>query len=219
MQNCISFNTEDKECFINIHKNYSFFNGAVSFLAGICATNSFINANLNQTGRFKETDYIFFEGRKNATNKIYFFFPYDIFKDLLINEWPDSLKLYYKEKAFNDLDDGENALTGFKAVFIYLGQSAYIQFWESIQLKIVNLYGNNRLDWSNVFKFGWIIRNALSHNFKITINDPRIKSVTWRGLEFGFSDQGIDISEKLMFIELIVLMKDIEDELINELMI
>ncbi len=59
------------------------FNGAVSFLAGVCSTNLLIDAYLSEAIPFKDGHYLFFEGRKKATNRLYYFFPFDIYKHLI----------------------------------------------------------------------------------------------------------------------------------------
>ncbi|HUH73016.1 MAG TPA: hypothetical protein VLZ75_01290 [Chitinophagales bacterium] len=105
------------------------------------------------------------------------------------------------------------SINGFVKVFLSLGQATYIQFWEKIKEKIIKQFGKDQTKWNDLFQFGWIIRNALAHNFKVTINNKSIDNITWKGLKFGYSSNGTDIYEHIMFLELIFLMKDIEDEL------
>lgn len=199
--------------FIQFDNSYNFFDGAVSFLAGLCSTNLLIDSYLTEAVPFTEGHYLFFEGRKKATNRIYYFCPYDIYKYLIDNKWPESFKLYYKNKPFDDQEEIEGSIDGFTKVFLSLGQATYIQYWESTKEKIINFFGSDQTKWDNLFQFGWIIRNALAHNFNVTVNNPKIDNITWNQLTFGYSYNGADISEHIMFLELIILMKDIEDEL------
>lgn len=76
-------NPEDKIEFTQIDKSYIFFDGAVSFLAGLCSTNFLIDSYMTQATPYKDGHYLFFEGRQKATNKIYYFFPIDIYKYLI----------------------------------------------------------------------------------------------------------------------------------------
>lgn len=208
-----SVKPQDKIDCIQIDNSYNFFDGAVSFLAGLCSTNLLIDAYLTEAIPYKDGHYLFFEGRKQATNKIYYFFPYDIYKYLINNQWPDSIKIHFKDKTFEDIEEIDGAVNGFVKVFLSLGQATYIQYWETTKEKIVKQFGNDQTKWDNLFKFGWIVRNALAHNFKVTVNNNKIDNIIWNGLNFGYSTNGVDISEQMMFLELIVLMKDIEDEL------
>jgi hypothetical protein len=212
-QDIFGINPKDKiEC-IQIDRSYIFFDGAVSFLAGLCSTNLLIDSYLSKAEPYKEGHYLFFEGQKNATNKIYYFFPYDIYKYLIDNKWPDKITIHYKNKSFDDQEEIEGEINGFVKVFLYLGQATYIQYWENTKERIVKQFGNDQTKWGNIFQFGWIVRNALAHNFKVTVNNNKIDNITWNGLKFGYTTNGIDISEHIMFLELLILMKDIEDEL------
>lgn len=199
--------------FTLIDKSYTFFDGVVTFIAGVCSTNLLIDSYLTEATPYKDGHYLYFEGRKNATNKIYYFFPFDIYKYIIENKWPENIKIYHKEKSFDDKNETTGSIIGFAKVFLSLGQATYIQFWESIKDNIINQFGNDQTKWNNIFQFGWIIRNALAHNFKVTINNKSFENITWKGLNFGYSTNETDISEQIMFIELIFLMKDIEDEL------
>ncbi len=199
--------------FFKFDNSYVSFDGIISFLAGVCANSYVLDSSLGNSELYKEKHYIFFEGRANATNKIYYFFPYDIFNYLTNNEWPKQIKLYYKEKSGPYSEESKKGINGFSQVFMNLGQAMYIQFWESIKSKIIKTFGKDHKIWPSLFLFGWIIRNALAHNFKIMINNPEIDKVEWNNLSYGFSNSGINISDEIMFIELIVLMREIEDQL------
>jgi hypothetical protein len=207
--------SDDELLSISVDNTYSFFDGAVSFLAGLFATNLLIDAYQSKAVPYQDGHYIFFEGRRKATNKIYYFFPYDIYEYLLSHQWPTSLKIHFKEKTFDDQENIDGSITGFSKVFLSLGQATFLQFWEDTKQKLVKAYGSDQTKWSNLFQFGWIIRNALAHDFKIAVNNQKIDNVTWNGLSFGYSSNGQDISEQIMFVELIILMKEIEDELKN----
>lgn len=207
-------NIHDEISSISIGNSYSFFNGAVSFMAGLCATNLVMDSYTTEAIPYREGHYIWFEGRKNVSNKIFYFFPFDIYRHIMNNEWPEVLLLHYKEKNFEDQTDYiEGEIVGFEKVFLSLGQATYIQFWELIKSGIIERFGSDQTKWSSIFQFGWIIRNALAHNFKIVVNNQKIENVVWKNLNFGYTTNGTDISEHIMFIELIILMKEIEDEL------
>lgn len=214
-QDIFYLRSEDKIEFIRIDNSYVFFDGVVSFLAGVCSTNLLMDSYLTEAIAYKEGHYLFFEGRTKATNKIYYFFPYDIYKYLMDNRWPESINIHFKEKTFPDQEEINGGLDGFAKVFLSLGQATYIQYWESTKDKVIKVFGTDPTKWNTIFTFGWLVRNALAHNFKVTVNNPKIDNITWKGLSLGYSKNGIDISEQIMFIELIILMKDIEDELIS----
>lgn len=212
-QDIFSVKPNDKIEHILINSSYPFFDGAISFLAGVCSTNFLIDAYLSKAVPYKDGHYLFFEGRKKATNKVYYFFPYDIYKFLIENRWPEKIKIHYKHKDFDDQEELDEGINGFVKVFLSLGQATFIQYWEGIKNTIIKKFGSDQTKWKEIFQFGWIIRNALAHNFKVTINNNKIDNIKWNELSFGYSTNGTDISDHIMFLELIILMKDIEDEL------
>lgn len=212
IQDIFRLKPQDKIEHIYIDKSYTFFDGVVSFLAGLCSTNLLIDSYLSTAVPYNNGHYLFFEGRAKATNKIYYFFPYDMYKYLIDNKWPENIKIHFKHKDITDQEDLEG-LDGFVKVFLSLGQATFINFWENIKDSIIKQFGNDQTKWENIFQFGWIIRNALAHNYRVTINSNKFDNITWHGLSYGYSTNGTDISEQIMFLELIILMKDIEDEL------
>jgi hypothetical protein len=199
--------------YFEFSKEYRFYYGIVSFLAGISSISHLINSIYNHSSLINEGAYIHFEGREKVTNKIYFLFPYDIYKYLLLDRWPDSFRLYYKEKTTPDSEKSDSDIGSFSRVFLALGQATFIQYWEEIKSSIISNYGQDQVSWPSILKFGWIIRNALAHNFKITIHNKAINSVQWYNLNFGYQTNGVSIDNEIMFIELIILMKEIEDYL------
>lgn len=203
----------DKINYIEINDSYKLYDSAISLIAGVCSINLVIDAYHSEATPYTEGHYLFFEGRKNVTNKIYYIFPYDIYRHLVEDKWPTAIKIHFKEKTFPDQEQDEGSIGSFAKVFLSLGQATFIQFWELIKGEINSKCGSDQKKWSDIFKFGWIIRNALAHNFKITINDSQIENIRWNNLVYGFSKNGTDISDEIMFLELIVLMKDIEDEI------
>lgn len=205
---------EDNIGFIEIDNSYIFYDGVIAFITGLCATHLAINTYMSTASPYEKGQYLFFEGRKNATNKIYYLLPYEFFNDFFQNSWPQSIKLYYKIKTFEDQDQSPiDEKDAFAKIFLSLGQATYIEYWELTKVKIIQLFGYDQSKWNNLLQFGWIIRNALAHNFRITVNNNKIDNVKWNNLSFGYSTNGVDISEQIMFLELVILMKDIEDYL------
>jgi hypothetical protein len=201
--------------FIEIDNSYRFFDGAIGFIAGVCATKIVREVQSSGKGRpFKDNDYVFFAGTHCATNKNYFVYPNDIYKHLINNDWSKSLKIIFRENTTPNEARPKAEFTSFNKISLALGQAMYIQFWESIKVEIENTFGKIKdKRWPEIFVFGWIIRNTFAHNnFRLEINDSSIENVRWAGLTYGYSKCGSYSSKDIMFFELILLMRDIENE-------
>lgn len=57
------------------------------------------------------------------------------------------------------------------------------------------------------------VKLVLAHNFVVDIKDEQIGDAKWNNLKLGYSVRGKELHKMMSFIELIILMKDIEDSL------
>ena len=65
-----------------------------------------------------------------------------------------------------------------------------------------------------VWWFAWEVRNACSHNWKISIKGRDHLAVQWRGLKYDLNDNGSSILfNDLNVVELILMMEEMDAEL------
>lgn len=71
----------------------------------------------------------------------------------------------------------------------------------------------NYSKWPASWRMGWVIRNALSHNYCIHYKDKETPSVTWRLLEISPAMQGKPIEKIINFTDIMLLILDMENDL------
>ena len=60
---------------------------------------------------------------------------------------------------------------------------------------------------------GWLVRNSLSHDKKISFSDSTSREIEWRGKVIKTSDNNDPIHQHLNFTDIFILMFDIDEEL------
>lgn len=92
--------------------------------------------------------------------------------------------------------------------------STYVSFYEQVIDLIEKKHGKDCNSWPDIFNFARICRNALAHGNKINIKNKKSKKYSWRNLSYGPTDNGRKvIFSDFSFADLIILMKDISDNL------
>lgn len=91
---------------------------------------------------------------------------------------------------------------------------AFVSYYERHLDAVEDKWGDAKRAWPRVWRFGWAIRNACSHDGKIFIQDPKHPGVAWRSLKYDFNDNGRRILfDDLTGVELILLMEEMDAEL------
>jgi hypothetical protein len=91
---------------------------------------------------------------------------------------------------------------------------AFVSYYERHVDAVVARWQEKRSGWPDVWRFGWAIRNACSHDGKILIQEPKHPGVHWRNLKYDFNDNGRRILfDDLTGVELILLMEEMDAEL------
>jgi hypothetical protein len=68
--------------------------------------------------------------------------------------------------------------------------------------------------WANVWQFGRIIRNALSHGAgRVDIRDETFVPITWHSITYGHAQNGQSIWTDLSLADLVILVLEMNDEL------
>lgn len=217
-----SINRDDKLFQISVDGKYSFYKNAVAFLIGISSIQLTQDVycrepNSELIGKYKNLQYIFFEGYKECSNRIYYIFPEE-FKDLAYNnKYPKKFRLAFKIKTFEDAVKKDDGSSGVARAVSALGQYMFLHFWENLKSDYNDSYSFSKpVDLPNILKFAWMVRNAFSHNQKILINDSKVGSAHWMKLSIGFERNGQNIFHLINAIALIILMKEIEDYVLTE---
>lgn len=146
--------------------------------------------------------------------KIYSFKMFEMLEKVATRQSIDVIPYIAYEKTLERLSDVQNAtiLEG-QDTFYFIRKvmaGCYLTYYEDIKDIIEGRFGPDPLHWPPMLQFARIIRNAFAHNSEITIRKLTLAPVTWRHLTYGPQDNGRNIFNDFFVVELIDLMKDVE---------
>lgn len=143
--------------------------------------------------------------------------PYEIVFDAhgpaemaLHNQVPDHIRLHVQTKTDEDhpfRTEGTISVTVrmFSAIFAIVCEGA-INWQRGITTDVSK--------WPPVLAFCRVIRNAIAHDGKLRIDNPKPPPVAWRGLAYGYADNGRPvIGPDLGMADLLILLFDLDEEL------
>ncbi|ALU91518.1 hypothetical protein Hrubri_4373 [Herbaspirillum rubrisubalbicans M1] len=81
-------------------------------------------------------------------------------------------------------------LGAMNALMFNLGQSLGTNYFERNQPAVKAKFGDKAKTWPDVWNFGRVVRNAMSHRGEITFTSPNADPVSWKGLTYSPSDNG-----------------------------
>lgn len=88
---------------------------------------------------------------------------------------------------------------------------AFVSYYERHLAAAEAKWGPAISGWADVWRFGWSMRNALSHDGKISFSSPSSKPVQWRNLQYTHADNGRQVLfGELTGVELILLMEEMD---------
>jgi hypothetical protein len=123
------------------------------------------------------------------------FDPSSLLLDLSHNRQP--CQIQFREEIFaaatNLIPEGAVEMPDLSLIRKRLIQSVFTDFYET-QKNHANAKWNGVQQWDEIWKFAWLVRNALAHGGKISWQDQRISSVTWKTKSYDrLHDNGRDI--------------------------
>ena len=136
-------------------------------------------------------------------------------KSVLQNRKPDFVELVIID---NDNVGEEIGQRSFSSEIIdFLFYPMFTNYYESVKTEILNITGMSpkyQSKWTNnVLRMGWLIRNSLTHNKKINFSDSTSREIEWRGKVISTDNHNDPIHVHLNFIDIFILMLDIDEEL------
>jgi hypothetical protein len=73
------------------------------------------------------------------------------------------------------------------------GRSMIGSYYEAHKALIESAFGQESRMWPATWQFGRVVRNAMSHNGRIRIDNPNAPSVSWKSLTYAQPDNGRSI--------------------------
>ncbi len=136
-------------------------------------------------------------------------------RSVIDNRKPDFVELVFVDNQKVGEVIGERGFTSEIIDFLFFPM--FLNYYESVKNEILQITGSPpkfQSKWTNeVFRMGWLVRNSLSHNKNISFNDSSSREIKWRGKNINPSNHNEPIYLHLNFIDIFILMFDIDDEL------
>lgn len=165
--------------------------------------------------KFKTAETIVIEGKQNVSGLEVHFFPRP-FYDRLLSPSAKQVEFVRVIKQPINLSPPKHPifLPNVQAMMARLVGDAFVSYYERHLDAVESRWGETRSAWPAVWRFGWAIRNACSHDGKIYFTGQGSKPVMWRNLKYDFNYNGRAILfDDLTGVELILLMEDMDAEL------
>ena len=135
----------------------------------------------------------------HATNEELRFFPHSVLALIIANSWPTETEVEYLPfTAPDDVPEHPVQLTGLNRVHERMIEGAFQSYFEKVRPQVEQRFGTTTTQWPDVWNFGRIIRNAMSHGGQINFRNPRAASVNWQNLTYSPADNG----KQIMYIDL-----------------
>lgn len=155
-----------------------------------------------------------FQGMPHVTGVRLYFRPADVLNPLAQDSWPPEISLF--EQALDaprpppdDKAAEYRSARGFRGVTDVMMRSAFVAYYEARDP--AGHFDDRQQDWPRVWRFGRIVRNALTHDGCIDIRNPKSAPETWRTLTYSPADNGKPILFRDFAIpDLLYLMIDME---------
>jgi hypothetical protein len=102
---------------------------------------------------------------------------------------------------------------GFRRLAEHLLSPIFVEFYESYRQWVFDQFGPAD-KWPEVWRFARVIRNALSHGGKVSIERKNERPVKWRNTSYSYANNGEQVIHEAVSVgDLIVLMFDLDDAL------
>jgi hypothetical protein len=112
------------------------------------------------------------------------------------NQFPDGIQIQFEHRRTQALTDWASGLGktppeifGFVAVTANLVAPYFVEFYEAYTQFIYDKYGKTEL-YPPLWRFARVVRNGISHGFKISIERAKDAPVSWYGLTYAYKDNG-----------------------------
>ncbi len=197
-------------------KEHGFFEELVRLVVCLGSVGSGFELHKNGTARpFGQVDTIALVGKPDVSGLEIHVLPRPLFDRLLSPSSRQPKFLTLVKRTINPSPpDHPIFLSKIQLMMARLVGDAFMSYYERHLDAAEARWKEKRSEWPEVWRFGWAIRNACSHDGKIHFSGQGSKPVMWRNLKYDSSNNGRPILfEDLTGVELILLMEEMDAEL------
>lgn len=164
--------------------SHDYFDDLVSLFISLAALESALTCYAN--GGFTESP-------KNPNNAIHIggriathsFHTFDLMHGASKGKWPVQITTYrFTPENPPSCHQGNQDISnmGLQRLVGSLVGSFFMKWYERHSDALKSKHGSDPLQWPDLFRFAWGLRNAIAHGDKFAINNPAFPVTQWRGL-------------------------------------
>lgn len=142
-----------------------------------------------KASKYSSTDTIQFGCKQSGA--VWQWHPAPVLESFASNFIPDRLHLVRIDSILPPREAQLN-LGALTMLFQTFAQAMATNYFERYKKEIRAKYGAIQ-NWPPVWNFARVVRNAMAHGGRISIEKSSEPSVSWKGLTYGFDDNGRDI--------------------------
>jgi hypothetical protein len=123
----------------------------------------------------------------------YSFHTFDLMHTISEGLWPASISAFrFEPNSPPILHPGSRDLyaQGLQDLIAKIVGTNFLPYFERVSNHAKPKYGGSQRTWPDVWRFAWILRNAIAHGDRFAINDPTFPTTIWRGISISGSDNG-----------------------------
>jgi hypothetical protein len=195
------------------HSEHGFFPELVRLV--ICLSAVGIAFELHKAGTVKPygpSQPMVLEGKQSVSGLEVHFFPRPLYDKLLSpsGRQPRFLEVV-KKQISTAPPDHPIKLSTVQLMMSRLVGDAFVSYYERHLAPAEKKWGSAKSGWTDLWRYGWAMRNALSHDGKISFPSPSSKPVHWKSLQYSYADNGRQVLfNELTGVELILLMEEMD---------
>jgi hypothetical protein len=109
------------------------------------------------------------------------------------NEWPKALHVVLRPatESIQAIPSGVNLQSDAAAnIVTQLTGVAFLKFYERNAYRPKAAHSSKQKDWPELWRFAWLLRNAVAHGDKWSISDQLFPPTQWHGVSVSPSDSG-----------------------------
>lgn len=136
-----------------------------------------------------------------------------IVKSVMVEKWPSNIKLSIIDVPGSGQDEQDVIVDSLACLSERLALGTFCSFFETNRNYIEGVGPCKQInDWPEVWRFGWVVRNALGHGGFINIRDQTLRPVSWKGISISYENYGQQLMHSILAVgDIILLMLDMEE--------
>lgn len=142
---------------------------------------------------------------------------HELMHGVVRNAWPDRIVLVLAEAAPPTIPNGIQLQGGaISNMVVRLVGTAFLRYYEKSSRRMKAASPGGPKSWPELWRFAWLLRNAIAHSDIWSINDPLFPVTNWRGIAVACEDSGLAWFDPKRFLgggDVLLLLEELDDSL------